>query len=482
MYDPARDSWQSSSDGPEQAIEEKRESDVLSEKEAASEVPPSVEPEPKVEPEKDGDSQNNNVNAESEKKGEPGPKPEPEKTEKSQDDANEANGAKNETIEDLAVKKASENNVHESEKDNRETSDAEPAPKKLKRPTRHVSKDEQERRAEELRQRMDRKDSEKADDRSSGADEQDSISTEDDRRIDLPSSLDPVRSHYNARPNFSREERGKSPIIYLKSFNNLIKSILINRNVRSRDTVLDIGCGKGGDLFKYKNRWITGLIGIDIADESVRQARQRYSEIRRKPFWADFQVGNPFSERVEDIVHPDAFPVNVVSIQFAMHYAFESEQNARTLLDNVSRVLRPGGRFIGTIPNSDVIQEHIAKLKPGEKEWGNSVYRVRFDDEPPKEFRPPFGHRYYFYLTDAVDNVPEYVVPFEAFRALAEEYRLRLLFHKPFLEMFDDELRDGRYTDLMGRMNVRTRNGNLGIEGEQREAAGFYCAFAMERM
>lgn len=38
-----------------------------------------------------------------------------------------------------------------------------------------------------------------------------------------------------------------------------------------------------------------------------------------------------------------------------MHYAFETIQKARCMLDNVSRFLRPGGVFVGTIPNSDLL-------------------------------------------------------------------------------------------------------------------------------
>jgi mRNA (guanine-N7-)-methyltransferase len=42
-------------------------------------------------------------------------------------------------------------------------------------------------------------------------------------------------------------------------------------------------------------------------------------------------------------------------MQFCMHYAFETVQKARCMLDNVSRYLRPGGIFIGTIPNADLL-------------------------------------------------------------------------------------------------------------------------------
>lgn len=45
-------------------------------------------------------------------------------------------------------------------------------------------------------------------------------------------------------------------------------------------------------------------------------------------------------------------PFDVTSLQFCMHYAFESEEKVRVMLDNVSRFLRPGGTFMGTIPDS----------------------------------------------------------------------------------------------------------------------------------
>lgn len=44
--------------------------------------------------------------------------------------------------------------------------------------------------------------------------------------------------------------------------------------------------------------------------------------------------------------------------------------------------------------------------------FGNSVYQIKFDDI---ERRPVFGHRYVFFLKDAVDDVPEYIVHWNNF-------------------------------------------------------------------
>lgn len=44
---------------------------------------------------------------------------------------------------------------------------------------------------------------------------------------------------------------------------------------------------------------------------------------------------------------------DIISCQFAFHYSFESLDQAECILRNVSESLKPGGYFIGTIPNSN---------------------------------------------------------------------------------------------------------------------------------
>lgn len=44
--------------------------------------------------------------------------------------------------------------------------------------------------------------------------------------------------------------------------------------------------------------------------------------------------------------------------------------------------------------------------------FGNSVYQIRFEE---RDQRPLYGDRYWFYLKDAVEDVPEYVVHWDNF-------------------------------------------------------------------
>ncbi|KAK9466614.1 mRNA capping enzyme-domain-containing protein [Lipomyces arxii] len=367
-------------------------------------------------------------------------------------------------------KRPSSSEVKSSEPQVEPTSPPRSPPRKLKRPSAAARRPYDDREKEDVKRRV--------------------VNSERPQTELARRSVDSVvRQHYNARPENGVGQRQQSPIIKLKSFNNFIKSVLIKRFASRDDLVLDMGCGKGGDLLKWDIANIKGYVGVDVADVSIDQAKGRFRSMRRKRFWAEFFAGDafglPLTATLPRDLYYSVFPVDVVTMQFCMHYAFETEAKARQMLENVSKSLRRGGKFIGTIPNSDVILEHIDKLPPGEKEWGNSVYSVRFFDDPPRNgrFSPPYGHRYLFFLEDAVEDVPEYVVPFEIFRAMAEDYKLELVYRKGFHEVFDDETSEHpELFDICRRMGVTKSDGSYGIEGDQREAAGFYLAFAFEKL
>ena len=74
-----------------------------------------------------------------------------------------------------------------------------------------------------------------------------------------------VAEHYNARPNLLPKDRVRSPIIHLREFNNWIKSVLIREFVSQRNLkVLDLACGKGGDLYKWDKASVAHVTGIGI--------------------------------------------------------------------------------------------------------------------------------------------------------------------------------------------------------------------------
>ena len=69
-----------------------------------------------------------------------------------------------------------------------------------------------------------------------------------------------MATHYNEIKEVGLQERDRSRIVHMRNFNNWVKSFLISTYVRQtrkkrdnpRISVLDIGCGKGGDLLKWQ--------------------------------------------------------------------------------------------------------------------------------------------------------------------------------------------------------------------------------------
>lgn len=390
---------------------------------------------------------------------------------------------------------------------------------------------------------------------------------------------DVVKQHYNTVPERGREWRvTDSKIKGLRSFNNWVKSSIIQKFIGDERNlkIMDMGCGKGGDLQKWQaSRKVALYVGADPADVSIKQARERHEQMRKRSrgrvFHAEFYARDCFGESLEGIpiVKDVGFDAHVgpgnaasqrwggggfdmVTMMFCMHYAFESEAKARGMLKNVSGALKRGGRFIGCIPNSDVLsakviehhrskgnaasngnaaaeeedddrptfasddeddwdpeksldspkpqdgehgEDKVKEKENGDKEegqveeegfeWGNSVYRVKFPGKTPPDgtFRPPFGWKYFYFLEEAVDEVPEYVVPWEAFRALAEDYNLELQYRKPFREVWEEQKDDPELGPLAERMNVRQRGGGRLLTSEEElDAADFYHTFCFYKV
>lgn len=392
---------------------------------------------------------------------------------------------------------------------------------------------------------------------------------------------DAVKQHYNTVPERGREWRKTdSRIKGLRSFNNWIKSTIIQKFSPNEDytpgvqerggmtfaegpaskglLVLDLGCGKGGDLGKWQQapQKVALYVGLDPADVSIDQAKDRYRQMKdrgrgggrgrgrggrdqRAPpdlFHAEMYAKDCFGESIGDIPivqevgfsgsgGPSRFDgggFDVVSMMFCLHYAFESEEKARQMLKNVAGALKKGGRLIGCIPNSAVISEKVKQFnariapkpegdKPAEEnaeagevaaqkpeedereegeaeetaEFSNDIYRVRFPGPTPADgiFRPPFGQKYNYFLHEAVEEVPEYVVPWGVFRSLAEDYNLEMQYHKGFDEIWEAEKDDPQLGPLSERMGVRERGrGPLLVSDQEMEAAAFYVAFCFYKV
>lgn len=268
----------------------------------------------------------------------------------------------------------------------------------------------------------------------------------------------------------------------MRSFNNWVKSVLINLHTRPGARVLDLCCGKGGDLNKWAKVQISDYVACDTAPVSIQQAAERFNSMDGVTFRPQLLVGDCFDVRLSDYL-PDETVFDVVSCQFAMHYAFENESRVRRMLLNVTERLRPGGFFLGTTTDANVI---VKKLRAVDSlSISNAVFRIdldtRFQDKKfPNEPGAQYGIRYNFTLDANVEDCPEYLVHFPMLEELAREYELELVLLKNFHDFYTEFNSDlyPEFRELCGRMGVQ----DGGMSLDEWDAIFLYTAFAFKKI
>lgn len=137
---------------------------------------------------------------------------------------------------------------------------------------------------------------------------------------------------------------------HLRYFNNWTKSVLINQFAPANcPCVLDLACGKGGDIGKWSRKGLQYYVGIDISSGQLEDCRGRLNRlqppIQAKLICADLGSADLLSTPA--LAPHEQF--QAISIQFALHYLFRTEASALQFFRNIRGKLQSGGVFIGTL-------------------------------------------------------------------------------------------------------------------------------------
>ncbi|XP_073487389.1 mRNA cap guanine-N(7) methyltransferase isoform X2 [Aquarana catesbeiana] len=222
-----------------------------------------------------------------------------------------------------------------------------------------------------------------------------------------------------------------------------------NRNI----AVLDLGCGKGGDLLKWRKGRIDHLVCTDIAEVSVQQCEQRYVDMKERArheqvFEAEFVTADSTKELLSTKLKDPKMTFDICSCQFVYHYSFETYEQADMMLRNACEQLCPGGYFIGTTPDGF---ELVKRLEASEtSSFENDVYGVTFQE---KGNYPIFGCKYDFKL-EGVVNVPEFLVYFPVLVEMAKKYKMKLIYKRTFKEFFEEKVKNVEQKTLLNKMQA----------------------------
>jgi len=198
----------------------------------------------------------------------------------------------------------------------------------------------------------------------------------------------------------------------LRDFHNeYIKDmILLQTGLRKGTRLVDVACGKGGDLWKWTKHGARYVVGIDYAGENITNpndgAYARYVDMIPKARGAAPQIAflvgnsskpivtgeagaspqekdmfrsifgreNPEGPLPKFIQHTMAGQfregADVVACMFALHYFFENQATLDGFLENLSQLVKSGGYMIGCCFDGKKVFRLLQNLNKGQSKEG----------------------------------------------------------------------------------------------------------------
>ena len=199
----------------------------------------------------------------------------------------------------------------------------------------------------------------------------------------------------------------------MRDYHNWIKSIIIytyctpfkeyKNSKEHRTSILDIGCGQGGDILKWYHAKVSEYVGIDTdyygIYSSTNGALSRYNEFKRKfpnfgkVTWIQADgsallnsvnqkakiptMSQENKELIDKTFNKKKF--DIFSAQFSIHYLFDTKESINNLIENIKNHLKLGGFIILTLFDAKQVMEKL-----GDKDTFTSYYTD--DDGNRKKF------------------------------------------------------------------------------------------------
>jgi SAM-dependent methyltransferase len=149
----------------------------------------------------------------------------------------------------------------------------------------------------------------------------------------------------------------------LRKLHNNCKRELITKWVRPGSTVLDCGCGRGGDWHKWRSVKAK-IFAIDPDEESLAEAEKRALEMN---------LGVWFLGRGDIRQAAFAGPFDVVCYNFSLHYIFEDPETLQVSLKALALTVKPGGLLIGITPELARAEGMVDQFGHFKDQFGNEI-------------------------------------------------------------------------------------------------------------
>jgi len=360
---------------------------------------------------------------------------------------------------------------------------------------------------------------------------------------------------YNQLNRSSQGSRGESVIYHMRCLNNFVKSAIIKDSLalikhelgsRASIKILDLACGKGADIQKFVQTCreyrlnIEQYVGVDIARKSLENAIDRLEGMRGKPSNVRFieadlgtdslsgppggeadlksmeqwKSGSWFRKPPSETLTTDT-RFDLVSMQFALHYMFQSRRRAMHFFKTISQHMMTGGVFVATTVCSDEVIRRLIEAGPGKSEFSiydddnSEICNIKFDPSFRKDLfkrfnnneegtssqsaeegsaseEPAVGARYEFTLRDGTEEsakaveAPEWLVPLEVLKQMAAANSLELKHYERLPNYAVRQMSNDSDKALFRRMNVLNQEGS--ISRPEWEIASLYVVVVLQKI
>lgn len=141
----------------------------------------------------------------------------------------------------------------------------------------------------------------------------------------------------------------------IRKNHNEAKRSLIQSATKEGFSILDVGCGFGGDLQK----WHKCGANINMCDPEIEALKEAQSRAKNMHLHVNFYEG--------DIHNCPNRKYDIICYNFSLHYIFESKDKFFSSIREIKKRMKPGSKLIGIIPDS----EKIIFKTPFKDEMGN---------------------------------------------------------------------------------------------------------------
>ena len=265
--------------------------------------------------------------------------------------------------------------------------------------------------------------------------------------------------------------------------NKFVKKSLYSDMCSENCSIIDYAVGKAGDLHKWLDQKSPFVLGIDLSKDNINNTTDgacvryiKFVEDKHKHLYTfiegdttkridnnEFAGDNKISKQVMDHIlgikksHFTNIPqfgigmngFDLGSIQFALHYMFESKLTLNTFILNCYNTIKLNGHLIGTCYDGEIVLDVLKDIKENDKKEvyhdGSKLLHIKKKYNDVTNFltqKDPCGYKIGVFQDSINTENDEYLVHFKYLETLMNTYGFELIQNDSFETYYNKYMKE----------------------------------------